>query len=205
MLSRLSMASKNVASVAARSQSSVLPRPSAHRLFSSARPATIARASTAPAFSASATSATRALALRGTARVRDWHQRKDPKTGEITYYNVFTKEVTTVVPERFLAHDAAQESGMTRFFRYDQIGNFGALGSSVNWRVMAIFFGVIGVIIAAEIYTTKSNEPTPEEEVVDREIARRIQEDRSRMLAENQAAHFYRQQQQQQRRPSSNY
>jgi hypothetical protein len=132
------------------------------------------------------------LAFRGSRAPRDWHQKKDPKTGELSYYNIFTKETTTVMPREYLAHDAVQESPFMRFVRNDQLGRLGSLGQNVNWRITGIFFAVMFAIIGAEVYSSRSNAPSEEEGIIDREMARRIQEDRDRIIAENQAMHYRR-------------
>ncbi len=127
--------------------------------------------------------------FRASRSLGDWHQFKDPKTGEFKYRNIFTDEITDKMPSAYLAWDAPRESGMMGALRNDRIEWLERLGRKYNWRTYLIFFGVIGAIAGAEIMWTRHNAPTEEEASVDKEVARRVQEARARAVAENQASH----------------
>lgn len=45
---------------------------------------------------------------------RDWHQKRDPKTGGFYYYNIFTEEITKKKPDEYLPWNTPQESGLMR-------------------------------------------------------------------------------------------
>ncbi len=47
--------------------------------------------------------------------LRDWHEKRDPKTGEFYYYNIFTEEITKTRPREYLAWDTPKESPMMRY------------------------------------------------------------------------------------------
>lgn len=121
---------------------------------------------------------------------RDWHQKRDPRTGEFYYYNIFSEEVSKVQPREYLPWDAPQESPLMRFFRTDTFADRKGRGPSIYY--WAMFGGIIGCLMLWD-YMHPPGETeeqkrlrllTADDKAVAAETQRRLQEVRLKLRSE---------------------